>query len=441
MKFFVLFFLGFIPVFAQQQFRASDFGYSNDVTKVEESLYKFNADEKQFVLENQYTTEMENGYFQKQVLVSTFGDKKVVGQYDYKYNSDFSLKEIAYQPVEGQFGYPMKILFNYQKGKLIKMIVAGVSTTFYSYDLEGNLSQEIQKDLYDDVVKTISYQNYTNKNTFQKIIKNGDATDATTTKEFYENGVLKRKEFVSDIFKSEINYTYDAYNNVLSQVYDDGSKIDFGYELDAKKNRNKIAKLSEAMPDDNSFTFVKITYNNGTTSGSTELDLDFVKKYDVAFRTKDSLLATFKDIKYSKNKYLNVLKGEEETLEVLDEFENNYEKVTSVLETTDKKSLIIYNEIDGTTHFLKDFYTENFPRHIWHETRQINSETNVFWIKNDKFQITFYQAGKYLESSNFSIHDDENPNHLLVKTTTGNTFQIRNTNSSEVGILYPLFKK
>ena len=46
--------------FSQQQFRTSDFGYSDDVVKVEESLYKFSKETKEFVIENAYTTEIKN---------------------------------------------------------------------------------------------------------------------------------------------------------------------------------------------------------------------------------------------------------------------------------------------------------------------------------------------------------------------------------------------
>ena len=86
MKFFVLFFFFCFKIFSQQQFRTSDFRYSNDVVKVEEALYKFDTNEKQFLLASNYTTEIENTYFQKQILVSTYGEKKTVGQYNYKYN-------------------------------------------------------------------------------------------------------------------------------------------------------------------------------------------------------------------------------------------------------------------------------------------------------------------------------------------------------------------
>ena len=58
-----------------------------------------------------------------------------------------------------------------------------------------------------------------------------------------------------------------------------------------------------------------------------------------------------------------------------------------------------------------------------------------------KFKISFYQDGKYLQSSNFSIEDDENPKHLVVKSEDGATYQIQNVETSEVGRLYPLFKK
>ena len=51
MKFHILFLFWFVNIFAQKQFRTSDFGYSDDVVKVEESLYKFNTETKEFVRE------------------------------------------------------------------------------------------------------------------------------------------------------------------------------------------------------------------------------------------------------------------------------------------------------------------------------------------------------------------------------------------------------
>lgn len=441
MKYIVLFFCFSFKIFSQQQFRTSDFGYSNDVVKVEEALYKFDSNEKQFLLTTSYITEIENTYFQKQILVSTYGEKKAVGQYNYKYNSDFTLKEINYQPTEGQFGYPEKFLFNYKNGKLIQTLVEGMSTSFYTYDIDGNLNQEIQKDSRDEVVKTIFYQEYKDKNTYQKLIKNGNGTSADFTKELYENGLIKRKYFSSDTFKSEIIYKYDTFQNVVSQVYDDGSRIDFGYEFDTKNNRIKIAKLSEVMPDDNSFTFVKITYKDGSTSGSTSLDLNFVKKHDKLFREKDSLMQQYQKVVYSKKEYLSVLKGEDNIIEIQDSYDNNFEKVVQLVDTPEHTSLVIFNEVDQSVHFVKGFYLDNFSKHEWHDAIKLESPTRIFWMKDNKFKISFYQDGKYLQSTNFSIHDDENPNHLLVKFADGTAYQIQNIDASEVGRLYPLFKK
>ena len=110
MRFSILFLFWFVNIFAQKQFRTSDFGYSDDVVKVEESLYKFDKDQNKFVKENYYITEIKNTYFQKQTLESYFGDKTLIGEYTYSYNPNFTLKEINYKPLEGNFGYPMKFL-------------------------------------------------------------------------------------------------------------------------------------------------------------------------------------------------------------------------------------------------------------------------------------------------------------------------------------------
>jgi hypothetical protein len=195
------------------------------------------------------------------------------------------------------------------------------------------------------------------------------------------------------------------------------------------------------MPDDNSFTFVKITYADGITSGSTELDLDFIKKHDAVFREKDSLLHKYQNIEYSRNDYLSVLKGEESAIEIQDSYDNNFEKVVQFVDTPEHSSLVIFNEVDQTVHFVKGFYLNDFPKHEWHDAIKLESPTNIFWVKDNQFKISFYQDGKYLESSNFSIQDDENPNHLVVKSTDGKTYQIQNIETSEAGRFYSLFKK
>ena len=439
MKFAILFLFWFANIFAQQQFRTSDFGYSDDVVKVEESLYKFNIETKEFVRENTYTTEIKNTYFQKQTLESYFGDKTLIGEYTYSYNSDFTLKEINYKPLEGNFGYPMKFLFQYEKGKLVKMIIEGISTTYFEYDRTGNLIKEIQKDVKNEVVKVTTYQDYKGKSSYVKIQK--DRTGADFTKEYFENSIIKRKELVSGDFNSITTYTYDKHKNVLSQVYDDSSRIYFNYEFDTKKNRIKIAKLSPAMPEDNSFTFVKITFADGTTSGSTSLDLVFVKKHDKLFREKDSLMQQYQNVVYSRKDYLSVLKGEDNVIEIQDSYDNNFEKVVQLVDTPEHSSLVIFNKVDQSVHFVKGFYLDDFSKHEWHDAIKLVSPTRIFWVKDNKFKISFYQDGKYLQSSNFSIYDDENPNHLIVKSADGTAYQIQNVDTSEAGRLYPLFKK
>jgi hypothetical protein len=441
MKFLIILLFCFTSVFAQQQFRTSDFGYSDDVVKVEEALYKFKSDIKEFGLENYYTTEIKNTYFQKQTLTSNFGEKTLIGQYSYSYNLNFTIKAIHYQPIEGSFGHPMKFLFQYKNSKLVKMMVVGMSTSFYEYDQDGNLIKEIVKDIKNNPVEVIVYEGYKNKNEFTKIKKSNDGLGQDFTKETYKNGLILESEFVSDDFKTTTKYFYDNYKNIVSQVYSDSSRIDYGYEFDIKNNRIKIAKLSPAMPEDNSFTFVKITFADGTSSGSTTLDLDFIKKHDKLFREKDSLLQHYKKVVYSRKEYLSVLKGEDNVIEIQDSYDNNFEKVVQFIDTPEHSSLIIFNEVDQSVHFVKGFYRDDFSKHEWHDAIKLESPTRIFWIKDNQFKISFYQDGKYLQSSSFSIHDDENPNHLVVKSTDGSMYQIQNIDASQAGRLYPLFKK
>ena len=112
-----------------------------------------------------------------------------------------------------------------------------------------------------------------------------------------------------------------------------------------------------------------------------------------------------------------------------------------LVDTPEHSSLVIFNEVDQSVHSVKGFYLDDFTKHEWHDAVKLESPTRIFWVKDNKFKISFYQDGKYLQSSNYSIEDDENPNHLIVKSLDGATYQIQNVDASEAGRLYPLFKK
>ena len=316
-----------------------------------------------------------------------------------------------------------------------------MSSTTYEYDKKGNLIKEVELNADDEPSETIFYQDYIDKKSYTKINKSNDGSGSDFTKEIYKDGLLIEKNMVSEDFNSTTKYSYDNFRNVISQVYDDSSRINFNYEFDAKNNRIKIAKVIPALPDDNSFAFAKITYADGTASGSTELDLDFIKKHYKAFREKDSLVQQYQKVAYTRKDYLSVLKGEEGAIEIQDSYDNDFEKVVELTDTPEHSSLVIFNEVDQSVHFVKGFYLDDFAKHEWHDAVKLESSTRIFWVKDNKFKISFYQDGKYLQSSNYSIEDDENPKHLVVKSVDGATYQIQNVDASETGRLYPLFKK
>lgn len=440
MKYFFFLFYSII-VFSQQQFRTTDFGYSSDVKKVEESLYKFNKYENKFVLESISVTDVQDTYFQKQIIESYVEQNKLVAEYNYFYNPDSTLKEINYKPSTNQFAFPLQFIFKYANSKLEKMQIQGISNTFYFYDSKGNLEKEIQKDIQNELVKTTVYKRNVANDTYEKVIQEGDGSTGDFTKEYYEKGLKIKSETKNEDTTFSVEYSYDSNRNISKQTYDDGSTIEYGYEYDKKNNPTKIAKFSAAFPDENSFTFIKITFQDGTVSGSNLIDNDFVKKYDLNWRMRDSLLTAYKKIKYSHKNNLSVLKGENNEIEIQDSYDNNYEKVVLLNPSPNHTGLLIFNEINKKVYFVKDFYFEDFPKHEWQDALQVESPTSIYWILDKKNLISFYQNGVYLDSSRFTIEEDRNPSDLLVKTTAGEVFIMKNINQSQANVLYPLLKK
>ena len=419
------------------KYKAIDNNLTSDVTKYETQEFYFDAAQNKYQMCSKKTIYLNKGLVTKiESMMNYFIYVESVNTFNYKNGQLESIETLSSNTTTTE-------KFIYKNGKIVERIKEGDSNSrsTYEYDKKGNLIKEIERNADDEPSETIFYQDYKNKKSYTKIKKNNDGSESDYTKEIYEDAMLIQSEFVSDNFKSTTKYSYDNYKNVLSQVYNDSSRIDYGYEFDANKNRIKIAKLSQALPEDNSFTFVKITYADGTTSGSTELDLEFIKKHDKLFREKDSLMQQYQKVAYSRKDYLSVLKGEDDRIEIQDSYDNNFEKVVQLIDTPEHSSLIIFNEVDQSVHFVKGFYLDDFAKHEWHDAVKLESPTRIYWVKNNKFKISFYQDGKYLQSSNFSIENDENPNHLVVKSVEGSIYQIQNVDTSEAGRLYPLFKK
>lgn len=428
-----------VVAFAQQSFQVTDFGYSSDIVQIQEALYQFDETQNNYVLSSEYVTTAKDAKFQSQIVSSIISDKKLSGEYKYIYDTDGTLKAINYEPITENWGYPIQVQFQYKNGKVSKMLVENLSNTFYEYNTQGFLSKEIQKDLKDELLQITEYSNYKGSKNYTKINKT-DESSPNFTKEIYEEGLLKFSENYSGDFNWTTTYTYDKFRNILSQVYDDNSKIEFYYELDKNNNRIKIAKWSSAYPNDNAFTFVKLTYNNGTTSGSTTIDYDFVKKYNPVFRQKDSLVNAYKKLNYPKKNYLNILKNDSD-IEVLDAFENDYLQVTKQLKTPDELSLILYNTIDKKTYYFQDFYTEKISFYQWYEAHKLESSSGIFWIKSDDFQVYFYKDGIFLNGDHFTSKPDNSGKHLFITDENGKQYWIKNIDDVKSGVLYPLLER
>ncbi len=442
----IMVFLFSVCCFAQQQFRTSDFGYSDDVVKVEEWLYKFHPEERVFKVQNAYTTDFEKSYFKKQTVAAFFDEGSSVGEYHYTYNKDKTIAAIVYKPVNGSFGKLTEIHFQHEKGKLKRMVIAGISNTDYEYDAKGNLRKETEKDLYGNVTEIAEYFKYTAPKTYEKTKTSYDANKKVTftTKETFVNGKVVLKKAQSETLTWKNFFEYDTYGNLIHQLYDDTSELRYHYGFDAKNNRIKIAKLSPSQPEDLSFTFVKITYDDGTISGDTAVDYNFIKKHDAVFRERDSLLQHHRYVTYSGNKkgYLQLLKGEDSAFEVQDTYDNDFTKVVKLLPSPAGSHAIVFCEVDNSTHFAKEFYADTFERHQWSDLELLASPTNMFWMKNEKNKIFIYQNGQFLSTANFSVKPDaSDEKDLLLSDGVNNPYLLKAVDEVEVGKLYPIYKK
>lgn len=265
--------------FAQiAKYKAANFKLTSDVTLYEDNEYAYDTTANKYQLKSKRSIYLDKGLIIKTVIEQNYSIYSKITT-DFVYEKGL-LKSI----LKNTDGTETPEKFTYKDEKVIEKTSEGdfFTKNTYQYDNKGNLSSET---VYEDdaLLKKITYSNYTSPNSYSKITVNfNDNEEESRYQEKFENGYLTEEKAIYPSHVSSALYTNDKLGNIITYTSDGKTDTNI-FEYDSKGNvlKSKIIQRGYyGMPDTNYFTFAKVIYSDGKTSGSTNLDANFVKKFE-----------------------------------------------------------------------------------------------------------------------------------------------------------------
>jgi YD repeat-containing protein len=430
MKLAIIFSLLFSLGFAQEKHSTSDFHLSNDVVKYESVEYVYNSTIKNFEVSKTQILEFKEG----KLIQKTYKENSIYGAImnrveKYIYNEKGQLIKIE---AEGKPTYQ----YNYDKsGKLIKIVFDRKSepaiTEDFIYDKKGNLIKWIKKsgDLTSEEKLFSDYQsknNYKCKYNYYKYQKNEILfTDEIVVK----NGLEISNRHISYDPKSEqtSTFSYDNYGNLVEQKVSDGTVYQYVFAYDEKGNVIKERSKDVAELYSN---FSKVTFKDGTTSGSTTFAPYFTK----GIQQPILLMAMNKN---PKEKY-KVMK----TGPVQYQVKNSKGEIVPINPKEsmifEEKDMVFYDAKTNETVVIFGLFTNEYNPNQWYDAVTYNSPTGKYIVVNTDWNFFIIEKGNVVESSQYKLHKGIDGNTLVIAENGKEKYFVPYLDQMQALVIYPL---
>ena len=432
-----------LPTMAQKKYLAKDLGYSDEVKMVQEMEYKYDFNLKKYVAFSATTFEFTKGKLMRNVSINNeanYFKSETKLTYNNGFPETYSTKS---QNSESN------ISFKYSNGNLIEQTeIDGDETrlTEFKYNSKNQII-EISYKINNKVYRIEEFKNYTNSNSYEQVIKKFENNKITHTEKItIKNGVLIAIDKQPDFVPEKETRVYDKNGNIIQYESYDGNVFRNVYIYDVKGNPNQLVRVgnpNSKYSKENIFVFTKILYNNESTSGSTDLDENFVKQYDInsesyafdtAFSNKKSLTS---DLIFQEFEFL---KNDENKISIQQRGGIDITETVEMCINKNNLDIIIYDFQSKETAIGYDFFNENTLKNKWITMQTIEpSETEMYWLIDDNSNLYFIKYGKYSSTDSYKIiPSTKNENDLIIQEKGQNKYLLVDTKTAESNTLYPI---
>lgn len=424
------------------KYRNSDFNLSSDVIKYEEKEFYFDFGLKKYQLSSERTIYLNKG------LVTKIENKSNYFLYMEATNT-FSYKNDLLQSIHTKTQmseYTEK--FVYKNGRVVEKNDNN-NKTIFEYDAKGNLNKETKYEK-DAIVEKITYSNYTAPNSYnKKAIKYYNGQEDQVNEQEIKNGLLVSEKNTTKYSTLTITNQYDKNKNQIEHTRNDAVfKNSYDYNNKGNILRSQIQQLDFDTNDKvNYFTFAKVTYSKGKTEGSTDFDVNYVKKHDAnspsyevntSFdgASAEELQKAIADLQAAYSSKYKIKKNEGNTFTLLDE---NGEEITNDVDAVKSNyDILVYDVLFKKTIILKNFYSENTKVGEWYSMEDFPSSTGMYWIFSDKPEFFIIKNGVMQDMSLFKLIKTQKEDDFIVQEAGIDKYIIRNLNSKGLETFYPL---
>lgn len=415
---------------AQENHLTTDFNLSDDVEKYESVEYRYASLSNTYEPSVSETRVFKNGKLQSATHKESGTSILSHATQAFEYNAKGQLLKTT----QTLFSSPIVQHYVYDaKGKLIQIKpdkdAAPVEENF-TYDAKGRLQHWVKRNgTFTDKEKIIydckdaqnyryvlkHYQYKKNELLFSEegIVQNGLKTATKTT---FKDGKV-----------TEMNFTYDSHKNLISEKSVGGSEFRTLYGYDFKGNVVK----SKSVEDGKLYAkFIKLTFKDGTVSGSTDFQPFFsegiqrpVAELPINKNPKD----TFK-VKKTTGTDFEVInkKGEKVSLKPSEGL---------VFNNTD---FIFYDANTKETGALMKLYTDQFQANTFYDLVPFNSPSGKYIVVNTDMKFFIFEKGNVIDGKPFKIFTGIDGNTLVITENDTEKYFVPNLKSLQALTIYPL---
>lgn len=275
-------------------------------------------------IEHQYTYhERSGGFIKAAVTINNYNEDGNLTQKYYKYNSTYtgtsSTTETMYNydskgrmtttqdisAKKGSYSYYYKFTYD-NKGNLTKkesIYNNGNKYVYnYYYDKKNRL---VRAEDFDSKGKLSAREEYSyrgNKKT--KVRKSYSTTTGNvigTYTTYYKKGVSTRYTSKSKYSNSDVSYSYDKNDNLISSIYKDEPKSNSYNKYEYDNKDNWVKKHYKYGKTTNTFYFREIIFTNGNTTGSVDFDRNYINRNGNFANVKVVPIVKYKSTKNNNN--------------------------------------------------------------------------------------------------------------------------------------------
>lgn len=424
------------------KYKASDFNLSTDVTKYEEKEFYYDFGINKYKLSNTRTIYLEKGLVTKiENMSNYFMYMEATNTFNYK---NGLLQSIHIKTQLGEFTEN----FVHKNGKIVEKKDTTKKSVF-EYDAKGNLNKETVYEK-DAMVEKITYANYTAPNSYtKKSIKYANNEEDQVNEQIIKNGLLISEKNTTKYSTLTETYQYDKNRNKTQYTRDD-KVFKSSYEYDSKGNivRSQIQQLDfDTQENVNYFTFAKVTYSNGKTTGNADFDVNYVKKYDSNSASYDvstsfhgasdeELNKAIADLQALLKSTYKIKKNQDNSFTIKDSKEE--EITNSVDAVRSKNDILVYDILYKKSVLLKNFFNDEVRVGEWYEMEELSSPTGMYWIFSEAPEFFVIQNGVILDSSLYKLVKTKKDDDFIVQEAGIDKYIIRDLNSKGFETFYPL---